>query len=329
MISAIQGKRVLFITTKNLDYIRNTQEINLLKKYASSCVYIGSNKKIYPGRLWDVYKKLLFQRITDFDLIFVGFAPQLVLPLFSRKFKNKTVAIDFFISMYDTLCCDRKKCKENGFLGKLLHMIDCRTLKLADLVICDTNAHGTYFSKEFGIPKECMRTLYLEADSTIYHPMSVKRPEKLEDKFVVLYFGSVLPLQGVDIVLQAYDMLKNRKELYFYCIGPVKKSELSFPLPVADNISYIDWLPQDKLAEYISFADLCLAGHFNRTIDKAKRTIPGKAYIYRAMKKPMILGDNPANHELFDSDTNVIFVEMGNPRALANEIVKAEKTFSH
>ena len=36
----------------------------------------------------------------------------------------------------------------------------------------------------------------------------------------------------------------------------------------------------------------------------------------------MILGDNAANHELFDGDDRVSFVEMGNARALANEIIK-------
>lgn len=40
--------------------------------------------------------------------------------------------------------------------------------------------------------------------------------------------------------------------------------------------------------------------------------ISAKAYIYHAMGKPMILGDNPANHELFDGDNKVTFVEMGN-----------------
>lgn len=83
-----------------------------------------------------------------------------------------------------------------------------------------------------------------------------------------------------------------------------------------------DWLPQEKLAEYIYMADLCLAGHFNAAVEKASRTIPGKAYIYQAMGKRMILGENPANRELYDNDKNVIFVEMGDDRALVEAIVE-------
>ena len=61
-------------------------------------------------------------------------------------------------------------------------------------------------------------------------------------------------------------------------------------------------------------------GKYGR-IEKAARTIPGKAYIYRAMNKPMILGDTPANHELFSADQNTIFVPAGDARFLTNAIL--------
>ena len=85
-------------------------------------------------------------------------------------------------------------------------------------------------------------------------------------------------------------------------------------------MEYIKWLPQEKLAEYIGYADVCLAGHFNPEIEKAKRTIPGKAYIYEAMEKCMILGDNPATREIFAEDEKHYFVEMGNAEKLASTI---------
>ena len=66
-----------------------------------------------------------------------------------------------------------------------------------------------------------------------------------------------------------------------------------------------------------------LAGHFHPTIQKAQRTIPGKAYIYQAMEKPMILGDNPATRELDGRWTvPVLYVPMGDSRALADCILK-------
>lgn len=319
------GKKILFITTKNLDYIRITQEIKMLEEKALQYQVIGSYSMSYPIRILTVYWKLLCTSVADFDIIFLGFAPQLVLPFWGWKFRKKALLIDFFLSFYDTLCCDRKWIRAGSLPGKLLHRLDEMVLRKADFIICDAKAHGQYFSREFQVPSQKLHTMYLQADERIYHPLNCERPEELKDKYIVLYFGSVLPLQGVDIVFMAMERLKKEKELYFFFIGPVSDRHMREIMPVSGNIEYIDWLPQEKLAEYIDMADLCLVGHFNAAIQKARRTIPGKAYIYHAMNKRMILGDNPANHELFDKDKKATFVEMGNDKALADAILRNMK----
>ncbi len=315
-------KKTLFITTKNLDYLRNIQEINLLKAQNQEVKVIGSSSNQYIKRLLVVYIGLFFQRIKEYDTIFIGFAPQLVLPFWWWKFRGKQIKIDFFISMYDTLVFDRKKFKKNSLIGKILKYLDRRTLFLAEEIICDTKEHGKYFVTEFGAPFERMHTLYLEADTTIYYPRERK---KAGDFFEVLYFGSILPLQGVDIVLKSAQILQKNTAIHFTLIGPIKEGDGKVE---SDTITYIPWLSQEQLAEAIAQADLCLAGHFNKDINKAKRTIPGKAYIYRAMEKPMILGDNSATRELYSEDMDgIYFVEMGNPQALAKKILKIKEEY--
>ena len=56
-------------------------------------------------------------------------------------------------------------------------------------------------------------------------------------------------------------------------------------------------------------------------MNKAKRTIPGKAYIYQAMGKKMILGDSPANRELFGENEKLLFVTMGCSQELQKKIL--------
>lgn len=317
-------QRVLFVTTKNLDYLRNTQEIALLKQIAKEVHVIGSHKKSYPARLLNVYWQLLRYPRKQFDQVFVGFAPQLVIPLFKWKFKNKGIGIDFFISVYDTLVFDRKRFKAHSAAARILKWIDTITIQAADHVISDTKAHGNYFIEEFGLSADKLQVLYLEADKSIYYPREQVKPERMKKRFTVLYFGSVLPLQGLDIILDAVDLLKENKNLYFVIIGPIDEK---YHKPQSDTVEYHDWLSQEELADYINNADLCLAGHFNKDIYKAKRTIPGKAYIYAAMGKPMILGDNPATHELYREDMpGIYFVEMGDSKVLADTILMvAEK----
>lgn len=315
----LKNKRVVFITTKNTDYIRNAQEINLLRSMADDVLVIGSENSSYFWRILKMCRQILFTDFRKYDTVFIGFAPQAVLPFFHWKFRHNFVIEDFFISFFDTLCCDRKKFKPDSLPGKLLKRLDRRTLKLGDLVVCDTKAHGKYFCDDLGCDPEKLRVLYLEADESIYYPREKKIYEGGPVR--VLYFGSVLPLQGLDVIMGAVSLLKDDPDIRFEIIGPLPEN-----LRVAaDNTEYFRWLSQNELAEHIAAADLCLAGHFSPDIEKARRTIPGKAYIYEAMKKPMILGENPANRERYSEGEDIRFVKMGDPRALADAIVEACK----
>ena len=99
MFEELKNKKILFITTKNLDYLRNTQEIRQLKGKTDFLSVIGSKDKSYPKRLLKVYWKLLWTSCKKYDVVFVGFAPQLVVPFFKWKFGKNRLYIDFFISM--------------------------------------------------------------------------------------------------------------------------------------------------------------------------------------------------------------------------------------
>lgn len=320
----VKDKKVLFITTKNIDYIRNSQEIRTLENVAESVEKIFSSKENYILRVIDVWKKIKSKSIMRNEVIFVGFAPQLILPFIGYKFKNKTIIIDFFISVYDTLICDRKKFKDGGLMAKICHYLDEKTLKYAKHVITDTKAQANYFISEFHGKASIFETIYLEADSSIYYPRKQKKKEEVANKFVVLYFGSILPLQGIEVVLDTIRELKERNEIFFDIIGPIPPQ---FNKPIYDNVCYNEWLSQNELAIHIANADLCLAGHFNNNIEKAKRTIPGKAYIYEMMRRPIVLGDNMANHELFIEDENHHFVKMGDAHSLSKIIAKESENF--
>lgn len=317
--------KMLFVTTKNLDYIRNAQEIVLLSKGAGqeNVTVIGSYSRHYLVRLFYVYKKLSLLKLKEYDEVFIGFAPQLVIPFLYGKFRRYhksggRLTIDFFISVYDTLVSDRKRFREGTVPAKLTARLDRRTLSLADKIIVDTKAHGQYFSYAFGAPQDKIEVLYLKADERIYYPREVGKPPEFKDKYVVSYFGTGLPLQGVDVINDAIRLLAAEENLHFIMIGDMKKT-LS-----QKNVTYCGWLSQEELAGILAFSDLCLAGHFNGSIEKASRTIPGKAYIYQAMHKPMILGDNPANREIFDESMQGIrFCKMGDAKSLADAIREA------
>lgn len=321
----IKEKNVLFISTKNLDYIRVSQEIKMLNAYASKVKIVGSNSNIYFKRILKVFYYLFKINYKKYDIIFIGFAPQLILPFWYLRFKKKVIIIDFFISLYDTLVDERQKIKRKSLSAKFIKFLDKITLKYANIVIVDSKAHGNFFCDKLGLCRSKIRVIYLEANYKIFYPRLQEKRLELEKKFVTLYFGSVLPLQGVDVVLNTLKIFKNNEHFFFQIIGPIGHK---YEKPQQNNVEYIDWLEQEELAKYISNADLCLAGHFNNEIGKAFRTIPGKAYIYNAMKRPMILGEGIANKEVFKkTDSNIKYVVMGSPEALAKTIYECGEEF--
>lgn len=321
-----QGKRVLFAATKQRSYLRNTQEIGLLGSCADQLTHIASTSDSYPARIarvWAALLRHLFAR--RYDVAFFGFAPQLVLPLlWLYRLRGSAIVIDFFISVYDTLVDDRKKFAPGSLPARLCHWLDRATLRAADLTVVDTQADRDFFCREFGCPPEKVQVLYLEADTAIYSPRAPRAPD---GRFIVLYFGSALPLQGVEVILDAARRLEEDPAVKFVLIGPFEKA---FGVQPAchPNVRFIPWLSQPQLADAIAGADLCLAGHFSASIGKAARTIAGKTYIYRAMEKPVVLGDNPANRERFSPGNGVYFVPMGDGEALARCIAQRRKEWS-
>ena len=99
---------------------------------SKACSCSSVNATFSFGRLIKVFFKLLFTSCKKYDAVFVGFAPQLIVPFWSFKFKRSELYIDFFISMYDTLCFDRKKFSPDSFAGKRLLNIDKKTLRQAE-----------------------------------------------------------------------------------------------------------------------------------------------------------------------------------------------------
>ncbi len=351
----LRNKNVVFITVKNKDYIRVTQIERLLKQEALSYTVYSSEKPNPLSRAIELNRRIKKIDFTETNVIILGFLPQLIYKSVEKKLdrairekrrvRKPVIIADFFLSLYDTICLDRKLVSPKGLIAKKLHDMDTAALQGADKVITDTKADAEFFAEEFGVDVSKFGVLYLEADETIFsnsdklHEMKENFKNVINDRMQphlqeedaskesagstreVLYFGTGLPLQGTAVVLEAFEEVAKEGIKCTYIGGTkgVPKTLLQ-RLKQSDNLELIRWLSQEELSKRIEGASLCIAGHFNPNIDKADRTIPGKAYIYEAMNKKMILGDTKANNELFSPNEQHIFVPRGDSRALAEAI---------
>lgn len=270
----------------------------------------------YPIRLARILPRLLLHQNYNYDLVFAGFLGHPLVPFLRRRFAGP-ILFDAFISLYDTLCFDRKRFTPGSLPGKAAFWLDATSTHMASLTLLDTQAHAAYFEEQFQIPPGKLASVFVGCEERIFSPRLAE-----SSGLTALYYGSFLPLQGIDILIQAATLLADVSGLNFRIIG--QGMEFNRVKMLADrlrpgNISFLPPVPLSRLPDEIARADICICGHFSQ-IPKAARVIAGKTFQCIAMGKPVVVGNNPANRELLTPDVDALFCEMGNPQSLADAI---------
>jgi len=203
--------------------------------------------------------------------------------------------------------------------------IDRLSFRLANIVLVDTFAHADYYAKEFGIDRSKFSRVPVGTSDELFS-LSKTEGEKENRKgnnFLVQFFGSFLPLQGIEYIVQAAKIVGTRdKTICFELIG----SGQTFPMIKGlikelelKNIVLRNWVPFNELPDVVSRADICL-GIFGNT-EKAMRVVPNKVFQCLSLKKPVITGRTPAILEFFVDRENIFLCEVAESDSLARAIM--------
>jgi glycosyltransferase involved in cell wall biosynthesis len=304
--------RILYLSTYHSHYTRTESLLALFGEVGLRvrAVLLGESRFRYAQAVLT-----LLRHGPAHDVIFVAFRGQEILPVL-RMFTSKPIVFDAFVSVYDTLCLDRGTFQAGSVVGRSLRAYDRWLCGMSDVVLVDTRAHQEYFKKQFGVSN--VEYLYVGCNEDLFAPQRVSRRR---GPYTVFWYGTANPVQGVEVVLQAAKLLEG-EHIRFRLVGPVKlKYGKLLSHLAAENVDLADYVPYKELPAEINMADLCLGGHFSLK-GKATRVIAGKTFQFLACAKPTIIGDNPANRELFIEGDLVHFVPMGNPSALADKVAK-------
>jgi glycosyltransferase involved in cell wall biosynthesis len=187
------------------------------------------------------------------------------------------------------------------------------------LVLLDTQAHIDFFIKEFGLPREKFEKIWIGADDSIFYPPETAyKDNKI---FTVLFFGTFIPLQGVEYIIRAARILE-KEDIVFNLVGRGQERQKAISLARSlelKNVSFRDMMIPRDLKNEIIKSDLCL-GIFGDT-PKTSLVIPNKVYEALAMRKPVITADTAAIRELFNDD-NMFLVKTADPKSLAEGIMR-------
>ena len=245
-----------------------------------------------------------------------------LLSLLPRSWRPRTVQADAFISLYDTIVNDRALLRAGHPLARLLLAIERRAYRSADVVWVDTTQNAIHMAALFGLPEARFVALPLSINEAVY-----AAPDYVPagPSCTVLFIGTFVPLQGVDVIAEAIVLLRAQPGLRFRLIGDGQSAQRVAAILAgaggADLHWERDWQSAEALSAEIAAADICL-GIFGGG-DKAQRVWPYKNYGYMAAGRALITADTPAARALAMAGAEAAWasVPAQRPDLLAAQIV--------
>jgi len=124
---------------------------------------------------------------------------------------------------YDELVHDRKKIKPTSFTARFFFFFERMVCRFSDLIIKESLAEINYFTNQMHIEKKKFRVLIIGADESKFPSCPFK---ETKEKFVVLYFGTFIPLHGVEVIIEAAKILERDSDIVFRFFGDGQTRDL-------------------------------------------------------------------------------------------------------
>lgn len=335
--------RVCFFGTYRAGYIRNQVMIQGLRSQGVTLyechstlwhsvadrVEQASGGWKHPRFLWRVlvaYWRLLraHWRTPAYDVMLVGYPGQfdVYLGRLLTWWRRKPMALDILMSLH-LIAEERGLTRKSPFTGWLIFWMEKIGLKLPDLLIADTVEYETYYRQKYNLPPKRFRRVPLGVDDRIYNPRPDLQPPV--NCFRVIYYGTFIPLHGIETVIRAAALLRDCPHIQFDLYGDgqerPKAEQLARQMDLC-NVRFCGWLEKEKLPEEIARSHVCL-GVFGTT-KQSLCTIQNKIWEGMMMHRPVITGDAEAIRSELTHKKHVYLVERANPQALADAILELE-----
>jgi glycosyltransferase involved in cell wall biosynthesis len=309
--------RVCYFGTYERGYPRNSQVISCLR--GAGVEVVEEHVSVWdadrhgwgagPTRAFGLVAaqaRLLGRRRLDADAFIVGYPGHFDLPAARRAARGRPVVFNPLVSLVDTLVADRGRFRPGSFAARALEAADRRAFRAADVVVADTAADAKFFAGLAGL--DGVPVCFVGAEDRLFAP-SWSPP----DRFVALFVGKLIPLQGVETILQA---ARKAPEIDFRLIGSGQLEDLLASRP--PNVEHVPWVEYELLPAEIQRAG-CSLGIFG-TGGKARRVIPNKAFQAIACAAPLVTADTPAARELLVDEESALLVPPGDAGALAGAV---------
>jgi glycosyltransferase involved in cell wall biosynthesis len=237
-------------------------------------------------------------------------------PLARALAGRRRLVFDPLVSRVDTLVEDWGLHARGSAQARWNALIDRSSLGLADLVLCDTWAHGRLYQTLGVAPRRLVRVLVGAEEG--FFAVTARAPA---DEVRVLYLGGFLPLHGVRHVLEAVSRLEADRGLPRFRVvlaGRGIERDAARARAAELGLKAVEFPGEVAYAEapaWMAASDVVL-GAFGAGA-KAGRVIPHKVYQGLAAGRAVLTGDGDGVREVFTGGEHLELVPRGDAAALA------------
>jgi colanic acid biosynthesis glycosyl transferase WcaI len=174
-----------------------------------------------------------------------------------------------------------------------------------------------------GVPDQKIAVIPNYTDTDLIQPQDhsgFRRELGLDDRFVVQFSGRMGYSQGLETVVEAFELLNDLDDLHLMLVGDGQaKANLEKALAGHPRVSILPTQPRDRLSDLLAAADVGLAP-LRRGM--AGTSVPSKIFGIMASGRPVVAAVDPGS----DTDELVATAEAGlvvppeDPRALADAL---------
>ncbi|WP_234906113.1 WcaI family glycosyltransferase [Affinirhizobium pseudoryzae] len=220
---------------------------------------------------------------------------------------------------------------EKGWLKKLGYGFERLTLRGFDRIITISNRMAEKLVEK-GIPDYRLSVIRNWVDLSHIYPMRVTSAYRAElgftdNDFVVLYSGNIGAKQGLNVLLDAAEWLKDEKRIHFVIAGegPVKP-ELKTRYGHLDNVRFLPFQPYARLNEFLNMPDLHVLPQERGAADLV---LPSKlGGMLASGRRVLVTADENTELAVFVEDVATV-VSPGNAEGMASAIKQMQVEGRH
>jgi len=198
-----------------------------------------------------------------------------------------------------------------------------RILPLANKVITVVDEAAQRLQESGTVNSENM-TVVMNVEEKTWFDAHVTTNTTEDDTIRIVYVGGVRPHRGLDEVIKALVILRDR-DLLLRIVGArgrysTELQDLAKDLGVADKMDLVPWCPLEEVPNAIIECDIGIIPHQKHAHTDA--TIPHKLFQYMLGRKPVIVSNcKPLERIVKETKAGLVF-ESGNTENLAAKIME-------